>query len=146
MKIRWAALGWMMVGALIASGAIYGYTIVSGRLPGRVICAANPCKISMTRNGQPGLVIKDARGPRNENPFLIIDPNGLAEFWQNTNGAYEGPKGEICTTNRKLGPVACLDSNGKAGWVSIGGQVLTAADIAWLDRAERATVTDNPAG
>jgi hypothetical protein len=138
-KIKWAALGWMMAGAAIASGAVYGYTLVSAHVPGRQLCAVNPCRIMMTRNGQAGLVIQDVRGPRNETPLLIIDPNGLAEFWQNTAGAYEGPKGEICTTNRTLGPVACLGSDGTTGWVRIGGQVLTAADIARLHQLERAS-------
>jgi hypothetical protein len=147
MKIKWAALGWMMAGALIATGAIYGYAVISARLPGRVLCSANPCRIPMTRNGDAGLVIQDAKGPRNENPLLIIDPNGLAEFWQNTEGAYEGPKGEICTTDGKLAPVACLGSNGKTGWISVGGQVLTAADIAWLHQAEKAALSArDPAG
>ena len=138
MKIKWAALGWMLVGAVIASGAVYGYAVITAHVPGKVICAANPCKIEMTRNGSAGLVIQDVHGPRNENPLLIVDPHGLAEFWQNTAGAYEGPKGEICTTNQNLGPIACLGSNGTTGWVSIGGQVLDSADIAWLHNAEAA--------
>lgn len=136
MKIKWAALGWMLAGAAIASASVYVYAVISSHIPGKAICAANPCKIQMSRNGLAGLVIQDVVGPRNETPLLIIDPHGLAEFWQNTAGAYEGPKGEICTTGRNLVPIACLGSNGKDGWVSIGGQVLDAADIAWLHRAE----------
>ena len=107
--------------------------------PGRVLCAANPCRLTMTRNGLAGLVIKDAPGPRVENPLLIVDPRGLAEFWQNAAGAYEGPRGEICTTNSSLAPVACLGSDGTAGWVRIGDQVLTSGDVAWLHQAEGAT-------
>jgi hypothetical protein len=144
MKIKWAALGWMLAGAVIASASAYGYAVISAHVPGKVICAANPCKIEMTRNGSAGLVIQDVTGPRNENPLLIIDPHGLAEFWQNTAGAYEGPKGEICTTNRNLGPIACLGSNGQTGWVSIGGQVLDAADIAWLHQAEATAGQSSP--
>jgi hypothetical protein len=86
-----------------------------------------------------GLVIKDAPGPRLENAFLIIDPHGLAEFWQNASGAYEGPIGEICTTNAGLTPAACLGGDGTAGWLSIGGEVLTSGDLAWMHEAEGAT-------
>ena len=105
----------------------------------RNLCAANPCRLTMTRNGLAGLVIKDAAGPRVENPLLIVDPHGLAEFWQNAAGAYEGPRGEICTTNAKLAPVACLGSDGTGGWVRIGNQILTSGDLAWLHQAEGAT-------
>lgn len=113
----------------------------SGTAPntGRVLCTANPCRITMTHNGSAGLVIQDAPGPRLENAFLIIDPHGLAEFWQNASGAYEGPRGEICTTNAELAAVACLGSDGTAGWVSIDGEVLTSGDLAWLHQAEGAT-------
>ncbi|HEX9527740.1 MAG TPA: hypothetical protein VF951_09595 [Streptosporangiaceae bacterium] len=106
---------------------------------GRAICAANPCRVIMTRNGSDGLVIKDAAGPKVENAFLIIDPTGLAEFWQNAAGAYEGPRGEICTTNSELAPAACLGGDGTAGWVRIGNEVLTSGDLAWLHQAEGAT-------
>src|SRR5262249_14237738 len=47
---------------------------------GRPICTANPCRVTMTRNGSDGLIIKDAPGPMLENAFLIVDPSGLAEF------------------------------------------------------------------
>ncbi len=110
-----------------------------GARGGHSLCAANPCQLTMTRNGVAGLVIKDAAGPRVENPLLIIDPHGLAEFWQNAAGAYEGPRGEICTTNAELAPVACLGSDGTAGWVRIGSEVLTSGDLAWLHQAEGAT-------
>ncbi len=110
-----------------------------GQPAGRTPCAVNPCRLTMTRNGAPGLVIKDAPGPKVETPLLILDPNGLAEFWQNAAGAYEGPRGEICTTNSELAPVACLGSDGTAGWVRIGNQVLTSGDLAWLHQAEGAT-------
>lgn len=118
-----------------------GLGIRSGSVPASspALCTANPCRITMTHNGAAGLVIKDAQGPRVENAFLIIDPHGLAEFWQNASGAYEGPRGEICTTNARLAPVACLGSDGTAGWVRIGGEVLTMGDLAWLHRAEGAT-------
>ena len=138
MKVTRATLARMAAGALIAIGAVYGYNAITAPAAAQVICTANPCRITMTRNGADGLVIQDARGPRVENPLLITDPNGLAEFWQNAAGAFEGPKGEICTTNQALAPVACLSSNGKTGWVRIGDQMLTAADIAWLHQAERA--------
>lgn len=106
---------------------------------GRAMCTANPCRVVMTRNGRTGLVIRDAAGPKEENAFLIIDPSGLAEFWQNASGAYEGPRGEICTTNSELAPVACLGGDGTAGWVRIGNEVLTSGDLAWLHGAEGAT-------
>jgi hypothetical protein len=106
---------------------------------GHDLCAANPCRLTMTRNGAAGLVIKDASGPRVENPLLIVDPDGLAEFWQNAAGAYEGPRGEICTTNAELAPVACLGSDGTTGWIRIGNQVLTSGDLAWMHSAEGAT-------
>jgi hypothetical protein len=137
MKVTRAALVGMTAGALIAIGVVYGYRVISAPAHGQVICTANPCRITLTRNGVDGLVIQDAPGPRVENPLLIIDPSGLAEFWQNAAGAYEGPAGEICTTNRALAPVACLGSDGKTGWVRVDGQVLTAADIMWLHQAER---------
>jgi hypothetical protein len=131
--------------ALIAFAAGLGLGIGLGIRPGsapsagHVICAANPCRIMMTHNGSAGLVIKDAPGPRVENAFLIVDPSGLAEFWQNAAGAYEGPRGEICTTNSELAPVACLGGDGTAGWVRIGNEVLTSGDLAWLHQAEGAT-------
>jgi len=142
-KQIWVAV--VAAAALIAFaaglGLGLGLGIRSGSVPasGRVLCTANPCRITMTRNGSAGLVIKDARGPRLENAFLIIDPQGLAEFWQNASGAYEGPRGEICTTNGELAPVACLGSDGTAGWVRIGGEVLTSGDLARLHQAEGAT-------
>ena len=85
----------IVIGVLVIFGAGWwaGFTIA--RESGQLICTSNPCRITMTRNGESGLVIKDAAGPREENPLLIIDPHGLAEFWQNAKGAYEGPKGEI---------------------------------------------------
>ena len=110
-----------------------------GGTGGQNLCAANPCRLTMTRNGADGLVIKDAPGPRVENPLLIVDPHGLAEFWQNAAGAYEGPRGEICTTNAGLAPIACLGSDGTSGWVQIGDEVLTSRDLAWLHRAEGVT-------
>lgn len=133
-----AALAGLAVGVLITMAAVVSYKLVSSP-PGRgqPLCSANPCRITMTRNGADGLVVQDAPGPRVENALLIIDPNGLAEFWQNAAGAYEGPRGEICTTDAKLAPIACLGSDGATGWVRIGGQVLTEADIAWLHRSER---------
>ena len=93
----------------------------------------------MTHNGSAGLVIQDAPGPKVENAFLIIDPSGLAEFWQNAAGAYEGPRGEICTTDSSLAPVACLGGDGTTGWVRIGSEILTSGDLAWIHRAEGAT-------
>jgi hypothetical protein len=140
MKNVRVALAVVAAGVLIAVGAGYWLGAIVGRDSGQLLCAANPCRLTMTRNGADGLVIQDARGPRLENAMLIIDPSGLAEFWQNAAGAYEGPKGEICTTGATLGPVACLGSDGKTGWVRIGGEVLTSADIAWLHRAERAAL------
>src|SRR6266567_8545576 len=106
---------------------------------GRLLCTANPCQVTMTRNGADGLVVRDAPGPKVENAFLIIDPSGLAEFWQNAAGAYEGPRGEICTTDSGLAPVACLGSDGTGGWVRIGDEVLTSGDLAWMHRAEGPT-------
>jgi hypothetical protein len=143
MKSTRIALAGMMAGALITVGAVYGYHVISAPAPrqpvrAHALCTANPCRIAMHRNGADGLVIQDAPGPRLENSLLIVDPIGLAEFWQNSAGAYEGPDGEICTTNQVLAPVACLGSDGKAGRVRVGHQVLTEADIAWLHRAERA--------
>lgn len=141
-QIRLAAIA---IAALIAFagglGLGLGLGIGSSTAPqtGRMLCTANPCRITMTRNGSDGLVIKDAPGPKVENAFLIIDPHGLAEFWQNASGAYEGPRGEICTTNGELAPVACFGSDGTAGWVRIGGEVLTSGDLAWLHQAEGAT-------
>lgn len=118
-----------------------GLGMGSGAAPraGRVLCTANPCRITMTRNGSAGLVVKDAAGPKEENAFLIIDPHGLAEFWQNASGAYEGPRGEICTTNGQLAPVACLGSDGTSGWLRIGNEVLTSGDLALLHQSEGAT-------
>lgn len=135
-----AAAGVVAFAAGLGLGLGYGLGAHLGdHTARRSLCEANPCRITMTRNGLDGLVIKDAPGPRVENPLLIIDPRGLAEFWQNAAGAYEGPRGEICTTNSELGPVACLGSDGTAGWVRIGGQVLTSGDLAWLHQAEGAT-------
>lgn len=133
---------------LIAFAAGLGLGLGLGLQAGRDraggdLCAANPCRITMTRNGAAGLVIRDAPGPKVENPLLIVDPHGLAEFWQNAAGAYEGPRGEICTTNAALAPVACLGSDGTTGWLRIGGQVLTSGDLAWLHQAEE---TDRLAG
>jgi hypothetical protein len=138
-------------GTAMAAGALFVFALGLGlglgvglRLgpaaaPGRTLCTANPCRVTMTRNGLSGLVIKDAPGPRVENALLVIDPNGLAEFWQNATGAYEGPRGEICTTNSALAPVACLGGDGTSGWVQIGSEVLTSGDLAWMHRAEGAT-------
>ena len=117
-----------------------GLGVRAGSAPagGRVLCASNPCQVTMTRNGADGLVVKDAPGPKLENAFLIIDPSGLAEFWQNASGAYEGPRGEICSTDSELAPVACLAGDGTTGWVRVGTEVLTAGDLAWMHRAETA--------
>ena len=129
--------------ALIAVSAVALFTVgfwagfAVARASGQVLCTDNPCRVTMTRNGQAGLVIKDAPGPRVEDPLLITDPHGLPELWQNTAGAFEGPKGRICTTDNGYAAVACLGSNGAVGWVRVGGQKLTAADIAWLHRAEQ---------
>jgi hypothetical protein len=127
--------------ALIVFGAGYwlGFTVAQGG--GQLLCTANPCRITMTRNGVDGLVIKDAAGPKLEDSLLIIDPHGLPELWQTASGAYEGPKGSICTTDNRYAALVCLTSNGRTGLVRIDGQQLTAADIAWLHRAER-----SPAG
>src|SRR5260221_2560333 len=57
---------------------------------GRAICAANPCRVIMTRNSSDGLLIKDAPGPKVENAFLIIDPSGVPQVCQNAAAAYEG--------------------------------------------------------
>jgi hypothetical protein len=141
-QIRVAVVAAAALIAFVAGlGLGLGLGIRSGSVPasGRVLCTANPCRITMTHNGAAGLVVKDAPGPRVENAFLIIDPNGLAEFWQNASGAYEGPRGEICTTNAELAPVACLGSDGTAGWLRVGGEVLTSGDLAWLHQAESAT-------
>lgn len=117
-----------------------GLGVRQGSAPagGAMLCSANPCQVTMTHNGAAGLVVKDAPGPKVENAFLIIDPSGLAEFWQNAAGAYEGPRGEICTTDSELAPVACLSGDGSTGWVRIGTEVLTAGDLAWMHRAESA--------
>jgi hypothetical protein len=145
LQIRPTTLTAIVAGALTAFvlglgvGLGLGLGLGSGSGQSQTLCRVNPCRITMTRNGLDGLVIKDAPGPREENSLLIIDPSGLAEFWQNAAGAYEGPRGEICTTNSALAPVACLDGNGTSGWVRIGGQVLTSGDLAWLHRAEGAT-------
>ncbi len=120
-------------------GLALGLRLGSGPTAGRALCSANPCRVTMTRNGADGLVIRDARGPKVENALLIIDPSGLAEFWQNAAGAYEGPRGEICTTDSGLAPVACLGSDGTGGWVRIGDEILTSGDLAWMHRAEGAT-------
>lgn len=106
---------------------------------GRLLCSANPCKVTMTNNGSAGLVVQDAPGPKVENAFIIIDPQGLPEFWQNASGAYEGPAGEICATNQFLTPVACLAGDGTTGWLRIGSEILTSGDLAWMHRAEGAT-------
>jgi hypothetical protein len=118
-----------------------GLGVRAGSAPAsnRMLCTANPCRVTMTHNGSDGLIIKDAAGPKEENAFLIIDPTGLAEFWQNAAGAFEGPRGETCSTNSGLAPVACLGSDGTAGWVRIGNEVLTSGDLAWLHQAEGAT-------
>jgi len=142
-KLPWFAV--IAVATVIAfalglgAGLGLGLRIGSGPGAGRALCTANPCRVTMTRNGSDGLVIKDARGPKEENSLLIIDPSGLAEFWQNAAGAYEGPRGEICTTNSSLAPVACLGGDGTGGWVRIGDEVLTSGDLAWMHRAEGAT-------
>ena len=122
------------LGLGLGLGVRHGSASASSRL----LCTANPCQVTMTRNGANGLVIRDAPGPKVENAFLIIDPHGLAEFWQNAAGAYEGPRGEICTTDSGLAPVACLGGDGTTGWLRIGGDVLTAGDLAWIHRAESA--------
>jgi hypothetical protein len=148
MKPKQIKVAVMAAAALIAFAAGLGVGLglgaglgsSAGSAPsGRSICTANPCRVTMTRNGSDGLVIKDAAGPKVENAFLIIDPSGLAEFWQNASGAYEGPRGEICTTNSVLAPVACLGGDGTTGWVRIGNEVLTSGDLAWMHRAEGAT-------
>jgi hypothetical protein len=145
MPIRPVTLTAIIAGALIAfalglgAGLGVGLRLGSSPATGRALCTANPCRITMTRNGLDGLVIKDASGPKVENSLLIVDPNGLAEFWQNATGAYEGPRGEICTTNSVLAPVACLGSDGTSGWLRIGGEVLTSGDLAWMHRAEGPT-------
>lgn len=145
MKPKLSRFAVMAAGTLIAFtvglglGLGLGLRVAAAPARGQALCAVNPCRITMTRNGSAGLVIKDAPGPKVENPLLIIDPYGLAEFWQNAAGAYEGPRGEICTTNSELAPVACLGSDGTAGWVRIGDQILTSGDLAWLHRAEGAT-------
>src|SRR5258708_29252207 len=141
-QIRFVAMAAAVLIAFAAGlglGLGIGIGSGAGPSPGRLLCTANPCRITMTRNGSTGLVIKDAPGPRLENSLLIIDPHGLAEFWQNASGAYEGPRGEICTTNAELAPVACLGNDGTAGWVRIGAEVLTSGDLAWLHQAEGAT-------
>jgi hypothetical protein len=145
MKPEHTRLAVVAAGTLIAFAAGLGLGLGIGlrvtSTPARdqALCTANPCRITMTRNGSDGLVIKDAPGPREENPLLIIDPHGLAEFWQNAAGAYEGPAGEVCTTNAELAPVACLGSDGTSGWLRIGDQILTSGDLAWLHQAEGAT-------
>jgi hypothetical protein len=145
MKPKQTRLAVVAAGTLIAFaaglglGLGIGLRVAIGPARDQALCAANPCRLTMTRNGSDGLVIKDAPGPREENSLLIIDPHGLAEFWQNAAGAYEGPAGEICTTNAELAPVACLGSDGTSGWVRIGDQILTSGDLAWLHQAEGAT-------
>jgi hypothetical protein len=145
MKPKLSKIAVVATGTLIAFalglGAGLGLGLRLGSSPGhdRVLCTANPCQVTMTRNGSDGLVIKDAPGPREENSFLVIDPSGLAEFWQNATGAYEGPRGEICATSSSLAPVACLAGDGTAGWLRIGSEVLTSGDLAWMHRAEGAT-------
>ena len=133
-----AALVAFAAGLGLGLGLGLGVRHGSASASSRLLCTANPCQVTMTRNGADGLVIRDAPGPKVENAFLIIDPSGLAEFWQNASGAYEGPRGEICATNSELAPVACLGGDGTAGWVRIGAEVLTAGDLAWLHRAESA--------
>jgi hypothetical protein len=137
-----AAAALMAFAAGLGLGLGLGVGLASGvgsAPSGRSVCTGNPCQVIMTHNGSDGLVIRDAAGPKVENAFLIIDPSGLAEFWQNAAGAYEGPRGEICTTNSGLAPVACLGGDGTAGWLRIGNEVLTSGDLAWLHRAEGAT-------
>lgn len=137
-RTKAAAVAGLAAGVLVTLALLFIYKVVTAPAGGgHLLCSANPCRVTMTRNGADGLVVKDASGPRLENPLLIIDPNGLAEFWQNAAGAYEGPRGEICTTNAALAPIACLGGDGADGWVRIGRQVLTEADIAWLHRSER---------
>ena len=132
------AAGTLLAFALgLGAGLGLGLRLGSVPGPGRALCSANPCRVTMTRNGANGLVIKDAPGPREENSLLIVDPSGLAEFWQNAAGAYEGPRGEICTTNSGLAPVACLGGDGTSGWVRIGSEVLTSGDLAWMHLAGR---------
>jgi hypothetical protein len=128
--------------AIFTAGFWAGFGVASGS--GQLLCTHNPCRITMTRNGPSGLVIKDAPGPKVEDPLLIIDPNGLPELWQNAGGAYEGPRGEICTTNSRYGAAACLGSNGAVGWVQVGSQRLTAADIAVLHQIEQAVTPSRP--
>ena len=136
-----AALITFAAGLGVGLGLGLGLGTSTGSAPqsGRAICTANPCRVVMTHNGSAGLVIRDAAGPKEENAFLIIDPSGLAQFWQNAAGAYEGPRGEICTTNSTLAPVACLGGDGTTGWVRISNEVLTSGDLAWLHQAEGAT-------
>jgi hypothetical protein len=139
-RIAIVVAGTLMAFALgLGAGLGLGLRIGSSAGHVRALCTANPCRVTMTRNGSAGLVIQDAPGPKVENALLIIDPSGLAEFWQNAAGAYEGPRGEICTTDSSLAPVACLASDGTAGWLRIGGEVLTSGDLAWMHRAEGAT-------
>src|SRR5258708_19216912 len=96
------------LGVGLGLGLGLGTSTSSAPQSGRAICTANPCRVVMTHNGSAGLVVRDAAGPKLENAFLIIDPSGLAEFWQNAAGAYEGPRGAICTTNSTLPPAPCL--------------------------------------
>ena len=136
--LRVAVVAAAVIAFAAGLGLGLGLGLRAGSAPahGRILCSANPCRITMTRNGADGLVVRDAAGPKVENAFLIIDPNGLAEFWQNAAGAYEGPRGEICTTSSSLAPVACLGSDATTGWVRIGSEVLTSGDLAWMHRAE----------
>jgi hypothetical protein len=127
------------LGLGLGLGRGLGHSSAAAPAASRPLCPSNPCRITMTHNGSAGLVIKDAPGPKVENAFLIIDPSGLAEFWQNAAGAYEGPRGEICTTNSFLAPVACLGGDGTTGWLRIGPEILTSGDLAWMHRAEGAT-------
>lgn len=149
MQPKHTRLAALAAGTLIAFalGLGFGLGIGSGLGHGspaphpasRPLCSDNPCRITMTHNGAAGLVVQDAAGPKVENAFLIVDPSGLAEFWQNAAGAYEGPRGEICSTNSSLAPVACLAGDGTTGWVRIGSEILTSGDLAWMHWAEGAT-------
>lgn len=149
MQPKHTRLAAIAAGALIAFalGLGFGLGIGSGLgrssppapAASRPLCSDNPCRITMTHNGAAGLVVQDALGPKVENAFLIVDPKGLAEFWQNAAGAYEGPRGEICATNSSLAPVACLAGDGTTGWVRIGSEILTSGDLAWMHMAEGAT-------
>jgi len=133
-----------LIAFLLGLGAGLGLGLGLRSGSGQALCKANPCRVTMTRNGLDGLVIKDAPGPREENSFLIIDPSGLAEVLENVAARYPrvplyvtengaafadevGPDGEVHDPDR----VAYVDAHLRACLDAIRAGVPLRGYFAW---------------